>query len=87
MADTIEFVKVKGKALQKLRDETNAYLLRVAAGGKRILPYPCPDCEEQLFTPCPKAKPEEWDSLTTCIHCGGTHMKLVSATVAQGEKL
>lgn len=71
----------KGK-LEKLRRRHDAFIERIKAAGRPVLPYTTPCCQTALETSAP-SNSQRWDSLCTCPGCGRLYIKWVSRTEVQ----
>lgn len=69
-----------------LKERHEDYIARLRARGDEITNYECPDCGGVIDT---MAAPEgeSWDTLSTCPHCEGLHMKFTNGSSADGEAL
>jgi uncharacterized Zn finger protein (UPF0148 family) len=69
-----------------LKQQYEDYIARLRTRGDDITNYECPDCGAVIDT---KAAPEgeSWDTLSTCPHCEGLHMKFTTGNSAHGEAL
>jgi Zn finger protein HypA/HybF involved in hydrogenase expression len=69
-----------------LKQDYEDYFARLRQRGEPITEYRCPDCDQPIMT---RAAPygEVWDTLATCPHCEGLHMKITSGANARAEQV
>ena len=69
--------------LAELKNKVAEYNSRLKAKGVSFTEYTAPCCGATIETRQAPAG-ERWDTLSTCQHCGGLHMKITEGAQAHG---
>ena len=68
--------------MSELQQKYQEYIDKLEARGMAVAIYACPDCKEEIKTQAAPAD-EYWDTLATCPHCEGMHLKITNGSKAR----